>query len=170
MTEGTRGRERGGEASLVSDETIVDSFTEWAREAEPRLRHALTASFGSQLGKEATADALAHAWEHWDRISMKDNPVGYVYGVGRNKARRMAGRRRPVWLDVPEATIPHVEPELPGAIAGLPEKQRIAVALVYGYEWSMTEVAEVLGVAKTTVQNHAERGLARLRRELGVEL
>ena len=33
----------------------------------------------------------------------------------------------------------------------------------------MSEVAELLGTAKTTVQNHAERGLARLRSDLGVD-
>lgn len=153
----------------MPDETAVDSFTEWAKVAEPRLRHALTASFGPQTGKEATADALAHAWEHWDRISMKDNPIGYVYGVGRNKARRMATRRRPLFLDVPQQQLPHVEPGLPAAIARLPEKQRVVVGLVYGYEWSLSEAAEVLGIAKTSAQNHAERGLARLRKDLGVE-
>lgn len=154
----------------MPDETVVDSFTEWARDTEPRLRHALTASFGSQLGKEVTADALAHAWEHWDRISMKDNPLGYVYGVGRNKARRIASRHRVVFVDVPQQRLPHVEPGLPVAIAKLPEKQRVVVTLVYGYEWTLSEVAELLGTAKTTVQNHAERGLDRLRKTLGVEL
>ena len=155
---------------MLPDETVVDSFTEWVRDTEPRLRHALTASFGSQLGKEATADALAHAWDHWDRVSMKDNPLGYVYGVGRNKARRMVSRRRPVFLDVPQHRLPHVEPGLPAAVARLSDKQRIVVALVYGYEWTLSEVAELLGTAKTTVQNHAERGLARLRKNLGVDL
>jgi RNA polymerase sigma factor (sigma-70 family) len=71
---------------------------------------------------------------------------------------------------VPQQLLPHVEPGLPAAIARLPEKQRIVVSLVYGYEWTMSEVAELLGTAKTTVQNHAERGLARLRKTLGVEL
>ena len=155
---------------MLPDDIVVDSFTEWAREAESRLRHALTASFGPQVGKDASADALAHAWEHWDRIRMKDNPLGYVFGVGRNKARRMTSMRRSSFLQVPSRLLPHVEPGLPAAIAGLPEKQRIAVSLVYGYEWSMSEVAELLGVAKTTVQNHAERGLAKLRKSLGVEL
>lgn len=150
-------------------ETVAVPFTEWADGAEPRVRHALTASFGPQIGVDATADAMAHAWEHWDEIRTKDNPVGYVFGVGRNKARRMT-RRRPVYLEVPAQRLPDVEPALPGAIAALPEKQRIVVGLVHGYGWSLAEVAELLGVAKTTVQNHAERGLARLREILGVEL
>ena len=155
---------------MLPDEIVVDSFTEWVQVAEPRLRHALTASFGSQLGKDAATDALSHAWEHWDRIRMKDNPLGYVYGVGRNKARRMASPGRAMFLDMPQQLLPHIEPGLPAAIARLPEKQRIVVSLVYGYEWTMSEVAELLGTAKTTVQNHAERGLARLRNTLGVEL
>lgn len=155
---------------MLSDETIVDSFTEWAEAAESRLRHALTASFGPQVGKEATVDALAHAWEHWERVRAKDNPLGYVYGIGRNKARRLARRRPPVFVDVPAQRLPDVEPGLPAALAGLPEKQRIVVILLHGYEWTMSETAELLGTAKTTVQTHAERGLARLRRDLGVEL
>jgi DNA-directed RNA polymerase specialized sigma24 family protein len=158
------------DATLVSAETVVESFTEWAREAEPRLRHALTASFGSQLGQEATADALAYAWERWDRVSVKDNPLGYVYGIGRNRARRMIWQRRPVFVDVRPQRFPHVEPGLPAAMARLSEKQRIVVILVYCHEWSLSEVAELLGTQKTTVQNHAERGLARLRTNLGVEL
>ena len=153
----------------MPDEIVVDSFTEWAHAAEPRLRRALTASFGSQVGKEAAADALAHAWENWDRISMKGNPLGYVYGVGRNKARRMGSPRLALFLDVPQQLLPRVEPALPKAVARLSEQQRIVVALVYGYGWTMSEVAELLGTAKTTVQNHAERGLARLRKTLGVE-
>lgn len=155
--------------TLLLDEAVVDSFSEWAREAEPRLRHALNASFGPQVGTEAAVDALAHAWENWDRVGKKDNPLGYVFGVGRNKARRMTLRRRPVFLQVQQDRLPHVEPGLPSAIARLSEKQRIVVMLLYGHEWSQRDVAELLGMKRTTVQKHAERGLARLREILGVE-
>lgn len=154
----------------MPDKTSVDSFSEWAEIAEPRLRHALTASFGPQVGKEAAVDALAQAWESWDRVRAMDNPLGFVYGIGRNKARRQTQRRPPVFLDVPSLRLPQVEPGLPAALASLPEKQRIVVILLHGYDWTMSEVAELLGTAKTTVQNHAERGLARLRKTLGVEL
>lgn len=122
----------------MREDNLVDSFTEWAVQVEPRLRHALTASFGPQSGKEAAADALSQAWEQWDLIKVKDNPLGYVYGIGRNKARRMASRHPPVFFDVPAQRLPQVEPGLPAAIAGLSENQRIAVALLYGYEWTMS--------------------------------
>ena len=89
----------------VLNESLVDSFTEWARCVEPRLRHALTASFGSQLGKDVAADALAHAWVHWDVVSVTENRLGYVYGVGRNMARRGA-LRHPVFVPVSRRAAP----------------------------------------------------------------
>lgn len=144
------------------------SFTEWAIEAEPKVRQSLTAAFGVQVGKEATADALAVAWERWDEISAMSNPIGYLYGIGRNKARRLTRRRRPVYVDVPVQLLPHVEPTLPAALDALSEHQRIAVTLLHGYGWTMSEVADLLGTKKTTIQNHAERGLAKLRSALGV--
>jgi DNA-directed RNA polymerase specialized sigma24 family protein len=154
---------------VLLNESLIDSFTEWAELVEPKLRHTLTASFGSQLGKDAAADALAHAWVHWDVVSTNDNRLGYVYAVGRNMARRSA-RRRPVFLPVDHQRLPDVEPGLPDAIACLPERQRVVITLVYGYQWTLSEVAMLLGTEKSTVQSHAERGLARLRRSLGVEL
>ena len=156
--------------TLVLDAAVAGPFTEWARDAEPRLSHALIASFGTQMGQEAAADALAYAWEHWDLVSGKDNPLAYVFVVGRNKARRMNLWRRPVFLDVDQQRLPDVEPGLPAAVAGLSEKQRIVVTLLYGYEWTLSEVAELLGTGRTTVQKHAERGLSRLRKTMGVEL
>lgn len=93
------------------NESLVDSFTEWARCVEPRLRHALTASFGSQLGKDVAADALAHAWVHWDVVSLTENRLGYVYGVGRNVARRSA-LRHPLFVPVTVDRLPDVRTQV----------------------------------------------------------
>ena len=64
--------------------------------------------------------------------------------------------------------MPWVEPGLVDALAGLSERQRVVVTLVYCFEWTLSEAADVLGLKKSTVQNHAERGLAKLRSSLGV--
>lgn len=152
----------------MQDAITTPSFTGRATEAEPKIRQSLTAAFGVQVGKDAAADAMAVAWERWERVAVMENPVGYVYGIGRNKARRMKKRRRPMFVEVPEQLLPNVEPGLPAAVAALPEQQRITVTLLHGYGWTMTEVADLLGTKKTTVQNHAERGLAKLRDALGV--
>jgi RNA polymerase sigma factor (sigma-70 family) len=54
------------------------------------------------------------------------------------------------------------------ALRDLPERQRVAVMLVHGFGWKLAEVAEITGIRVPTVQTHAERGLARLRRALEV--
>jgi len=150
---------------------VTDAFTEFARAAEPRLRLALGAAFGFDLAQEATADALAFAWEHWDRVMRSDNPVGYVFGVGRNRARRSLNRQRVVFLPpVSSAEIPWVEPGLPGALGRLSVRQREVIMLLHCFEWTLSEVSELLGLSRGTVQIHERRGLARLRRDLGVEL
>ena len=58
---------------------------------------------------------------------------------------------------------------MPMAMARLSESQRAAVLLIHGYEWTHAEVAELLGVSVSTVQKHAERGMAKLRQQIRSE-
>ena len=154
---------------MLSDRTRVDGFVEFVEANESRLRHALTAALGFEAGKEAAAEALAYGWEHWDRVEAMGNPVGYLYTVGRSKGRKLLSWARPVFPSIPEDRTPWFEPGLPDALAALPQRERTGVLLLHGYGWHMTEVAETLGVSKSTVQTHAERGMRKLRRKLGVE-
>jgi DNA-directed RNA polymerase specialized sigma24 family protein len=136
------------------------AFRAFVQEAEPRLRRALVATYGYERGREATAEALAYAWEHWERLRGFRNPTGYLYRVGQSRTRR---NKSPVVFESVPLREPSVEPALKRAIAALPAKQRIAVFLAYGDEWTQAEVAELLGVTPATVQKHIERGLVRLR-------
>lgn len=52
-------------------ESPPESFHRFVKETGPRLKQALIASFGRELGRETTADALGYAWEHWDRINAR---------------------------------------------------------------------------------------------------
>jgi DNA-directed RNA polymerase specialized sigma24 family protein len=156
---------------VVPGELDVDSFEVFFERSEPRLRDALSASLGSQLGRELAADALSYAWEHWARVRVMDNPVGYLYVLARRRGRRaLWHRRRPVLMPVDGGQTPWVEPSLPDALAALPERQRVAVMLLHCFEWTLTEVAELLQVSKSTAQSHADRGMAKLREQLGVTL
>ena len=148
-------------------DTRREQFTCFARDAEPRLRIALAAAVGQELGAEATAEALAYGWEHWDRIESMENPVGYLYRVGRTWARPP---RRLQLSPMPLHRTPHVEPALPAALAKLSDRQRVVVVLVHGFDWKHAEVAELLGVDTPTVATHLRRGLAKLRRHLRVEV
>ena len=162
---------------MTGESSPPESFQRFVKEAGPRLKQALIAAFGGELGRDTTAEALCYAWEHWDRIEAMDNPAGYVHRIGRNRALRMkrsqALRARSEWALFSQASslheeLPMVEPGLPEALGRLSERQRTAAVLVHGFGWSLTEVAELLDVSVGSVQKHAERGLAKLRGALGV--
>ena len=148
---------------------LTDSYTEFFKRTEPKLRNALVASYGVEVGAEAAADALAYGWEHWERVRGMDNPVGYLFRVGRSRSRRFR-RRPPLPLVTRSNPTPWVEPGLPGALARLSERQRVSVILVHSLGWTFAETAELLGVTVGTVEIHVQRGLRRLRRLLGVRI
>jgi len=145
----------------------VDTFTEFVAVHESRLRESLMAACGGEAGREAAAEALGYGWEHWDRVRDMENPVGYLYKVGRTKSRRALRRRRPLFDPVDGGRIPDVEPKLPAALAALSERQRIVVVLVHGYGWTQSEVGDLLGLARSSVRNHLERAMASLRNAIG---
>ena len=144
------------------------SFEGFVRRVEPRLQDALSAALGKDAGREAAVEVLAYAWERWPRVREMENPVGYLYVRGRDRGRRR--RRRPPVALVPvdDTRAPWVEPGLGDALVELPVQQRVVVTLLYCFEWTMSEVAELLGVSKSTVQTHAERGMSKLRDRMGV--
>lgn len=142
------------------------AFTAFVAEVEPRLRRALVALRGREAGRDATAEALAWAWEHWDQVQAMDNPAGYLYRVGSSRSRE---KRRALLPAAAVAASPAFEPGLAPALANLTERQRSAVVLVHGCGWSYSEVAEAIGVTKSSVGTHVARGMEQLRTALGTE-
>ncbi|MBT8215063.1 MAG: sigma-70 family RNA polymerase sigma factor, partial [Acidimicrobiia bacterium] len=157
---------RAEEMPMLTEATREEAFTAFAREVEPRIRHALIPICGVEGAKDATADALLYGWQHWERLSGMDNPAGYLYRVGRTTASR-ARRRKAGFPSVPNPQLPWVEPGLPAALGRLSPKQRTVVWLVHGLGWPQVEVADLLGLSPPTVQTHARRGMAKLRAHLG---
>ncbi len=145
-------------------------FEAFVLAAEPALRRALVAAYGYEDGREAAAEALAHAWEHWTQVRQMPNAAGYLFRVAQSSAARgRRWRRRPPLLPGGTPGTEHrFEPGLPAALASLSERQWVAVVLVHGFGYTLREVADLTGIKITTVQNHLDRGLRRLRDRLGV--
>jgi DNA-directed RNA polymerase specialized sigma24 family protein len=145
--------------------STTSSFEIFVREAEPRLRRAFVATRGLDGAADATAEALAYAWEHWARVSLMENPVGYLYRVGQSRTRF----RQKISLPAPEVLgVPEVEPDLVPALMELALTQRTAVWLVHACGWQYREVAEAMQVSVSAVGTHVSRALERLRSRLEV--
>ena len=144
------------------------AFEDFFHEVEPKLRAALVARHGSYRGREATAEALTWAWEHQDELPGIKSPLGYLYRVGttRTSSRHpfmaiLHGREEQISFE------PTFEPKLASLLGNLPRQQRVATVLVHGYGLTLKETAAFMGIKITSVQNHATRGLEKLRRGLG---
>jgi DNA-directed RNA polymerase specialized sigma24 family protein len=152
---------------VVAHDSQVDEFTRFVTDRESRLRESLIAAFGGEIGRDAAAEALVYGWDNWDRIGLMENPSGYLFKVGLSRGRSALSKRRPVFDSVEPGRIPDVEPRLPEALSSLSERQRTVVLLIHSFQWTQSEVAALLGLSKSTIQNHLERGMAALRREIG---
>jgi DNA-directed RNA polymerase specialized sigma24 family protein len=141
-------------------------FEEFLLEVEPSLRRALFATLGLDRGREATSEALAWAWEHWPRVKRMKNPGGFLFRVGQSRTRE---RQTPPLFVRQEWQEPWIEPGLGKALGELSDQQRLAVVLVYGFGWTMRDVAHLTGTKVPTIQTHLDRGLSKLRAHLEVD-
>jgi RNA polymerase sigma factor (sigma-70 family) len=154
------------------------AFGEFVAAVEPRLRRALVAAYGAEAGRDAAADALAWAWQHWDRVHRMENPAGYLWRVGQTSVRRSSRRRvrevvdgRVFELELIEdgRADRMIEPTLRDALTALSPQQRAAVVLVHGHGYSLSEAGDALGCSVSTVRNHVARALRRLHAALEVD-
>jgi predicted RNA polymerase sigma factor len=101
--------------TVTTPATRNQTFAEFHNTAEPRLRRALIARYGGEVGREAASEALAYGWEHWDRVQSMTNPLGYLYRVGQSRSRQLWPRRA-VFDISPDVSLPWIEPGLPLAL------------------------------------------------------
>lgn len=121
---------------------------------------------GSHLVAEDLAqEAMARVFRRWERVSAFDRPGAFVRRVTinlaisrrRSDARARAGLRRiPQAPSLPPPAEPH--DEVWEAVASLPRKQRAAIALHYLEDRPVSEIAEILGCARSTARVHLTRG------------
>lgn len=141
------------------------AFDALVRDVEPKLRRAFVALYGPERGRDATAEALAYAWQHSERVTSMANPAGYLFRVGQSRSRQ---RRSGFLVGAQAAASPTVEPKLAAALARLSDRQRVAVVLCVAYDWTSAEAAGFMGVSRGSVQRHLDRAMRKLRRDLGV--
>ena len=150
----------------------VDFADFFARHQRPVATALALTLHDDDLAADATAEAMARAYQRWDAVSGYRNPPGWVYRVGLNWAR---SRRRRIWREIRSAVTPDhpapavtpADPELADALAGLPVEQRSVVVLRYLMDWSESQVAEALQIAPGTVKSRLSRALTQLSRVMG---
>lgn len=136
----------------------VLSFDTWYAHEHPRLTATLLLATGDlDLASEGVDEAFARALERWDRVSMMESPTGWAYKVALNHIRRTTRRRAlERRLLLKKASVGHVPApagEVWSLVAGLPQRQREVVVLRHIGDLREAEIADALGISRSTVSS-----------------
>jgi RNA polymerase sigma-70 factor, ECF subfamily len=147
-------------------EGFVDLFE---REFE-RLARNLRAV--DEAADDAVQEAFVQAFARWNRVGKLDDPAGWVRRVAVNRllnVRRSRLRHEAAVERLGPSTRAEDSagrPEILDAVRALPRQQRIAIALYYGRDLSVQEVAEAMSITSGSVKSHLHAGRAGLRARL----
>jgi RNA polymerase sigma-70 factor (ECF subfamily) len=123
--------------------------------------------------EEAAQEAVARAYERWDKLAPGGVPLGWVARVSANLAidtwrrrGRLGGVTSEQAREDPSAAD---RVALVRVLQDLPRRQREVVVLRFLADLPEAEVAACLGIGTGSVKQHSSRGLAHLRAALGEE-
>jgi RNA polymerase sigma-70 factor (sigma-E family) len=137
------------------------------------LRIAWLVSGDAHHAEEATAEAFARVWPHWQRGKVTDERA-YLRRAVTNELRSRGRRRLLEARDLERrhgASQVAVEDQehvadrhrLLDALAQVPARQRAVLVLRFYEDLSEADTADALGMRVGTVKSQTSRGLARLR-------
>jgi DNA-directed RNA polymerase specialized sigma24 family protein len=138
----------------------------------PVFRALLAGTLNRAAAEDATAEAFARAFAHWDTVAVHPNPSAWVLRVAWNCYRSSWRQWERRWsADPPGPTPPipepWVDPDLVAAIRGLPRSQREVIVFVALGELTPTQAARVLGKPAGTVRSLLFSARAALHQVLG---
>jgi RNA polymerase sigma-70 factor, ECF subfamily len=154
---------------------IAIDFSDFFSREHLRLGRAIYLVCGDPFeAEDLIQEALARAYERWDRVSVMREPAGYVFRTAVNlHRRRMRTRRllRPL-SEVGAATENDVahqadrNADVWTALSQLTHEQRVAVVLVELLGYEPTAAARLLGIAPGAMRVRLHRARASLREAL----
>lgn len=141
------------------------------------IARTLALTFGDdELGYEATDEAMARAYQRWDKVSQYDNPEGWVFRVGLNwgrswiRRKTTAARKAPILVDRSAADrsdqVP-IDPDLQAALKRLGREHRLIVVLRFYRDLSIPQIADYLQIPDGTAKSRLNRALKALAEDLG---
>jgi RNA polymerase sigma-70 factor (ECF subfamily) len=174
--------EREGRRDGRSDDRQVvgppESFDDFYR-AEVRSVLAVTLGLTRRRweAEEVTQEAFYRAYRDWDRVGHMENPGAWTRRVALNLAvgrwRRLKAEGRAVLrMAPPQVSPPPPDPEIDrfwAEVRALPDRQAQVVALTYVEDLDADSIADILGIASSTVRVHLSRARATLAKRLEIE-
>jgi len=130
-----------------------------------------------ETAEDVAQEALLALHKHWGDLAHIENPTAYVRRTCANLAvswvrRRIREAKTLVRLEGMRPPVSAVDDDTDAfwaAVRRLPRRQAQVVAMFYGYDLGIDEVAEVLQMAPGTVKVHLHRARTSLEPQLAAE-
>jgi RNA polymerase sigma factor (sigma-70 family) len=131
----------------------------------------LRGAVGRDAAEDCFQETFLAALRAYPKLRDGRNLRGWLLTIAHRKAvdhHRANGRRPLPVAEVAEAATGGPAPDegLWSVVAGLPPKQRAAVALRYGCDLPHAEIAAALGCSPEAARRNLHEGIKRLRKEL----
>jgi RNA polymerase sigma-70 factor, ECF subfamily len=147
-------------------------FEDWYRRVRPQVVATMTMWCGSiDAAIDATDEAFVRAFDRWNKVGTMVSRTGWVVTVAMNVVRRQARRRS---LEATLLRKQRLVTEMPGpageafgAVRELPDRLRRIVLLRYVADLPQAEIAEALGLSRSSVSTALTEAHRRLRDVLG---
>ena len=172
--------ERASKGPTSDIEPFVRDFDQFYLENYRSVVALVYTLTGSRHGAEDIAqDAFLRTHRLWREVSGYERPDGWVrvvaINLARSRLRRIGAETRALGrvAGITRTAFPELEPHNERfwqAVRDLPRRQREVVALHYLEDRPVADVAEILGVAESTVKNSLAQGRRTLARTLEVAL
>lgn len=154
--------------------TSREPFQHFLDEHRTQVLAFLRAMVGPHDADDCFQETFMAALRSYDRLD-GSNPRAWIMTIAHNKAidhfRARRRRAKPVEelppIVAPEPAEP--DPELWGAIAGLPEKQRTAVALRFAADLRYREIASAMSSSEEAARRNVHEALRKLRERFSRE-
>ena len=140
-----------------------------------RLAHIMLGN--RNAAEDVVQEAFLGLFRRWEHLHDPDKALGYVRSSVLNGCRSQLRRHRAVELEPShqppassaEAALMTEEErrEILSALRALPVRQREVLALRFYFDLPDQEIADALGISKSTVRSPAHRGVRALGRTLG---
>jgi RNA polymerase sigma-70 factor, ECF subfamily len=160
--------------ALTEPRTAERSFEDLFADEYARLVRALYLMCGNVAeAEDLSQEALARAFERWDRVGRMDSPIGYVYRIAMNLHRRRIRREKLLRPGLPgstekeEATAVETRTDIMAALLALPRDLRAALVLGELLGMSSDEAGRAMGIKAGSARARLHRARAAFRERIG---
>ena len=146
----------------------IPPFERFYEEHRAEVLRLLRRRLGAQRAEDAYQETFLRALQAYRRLEHGEHLRSWILTIAKNVAVDTLRRTRPQ-SELVEQPVDDGRPayeELAPLTDGLPEKERAAVVLRYGYDLSYDQIAAALGSSEDAARQAASTGVRKLRRRI----